>query len=70
MTNITDQLAAVDFTGARLDGIHAQAAVTADYARRIHWWIRLFGIIWIGIPAAAALFMAVFMLAAMAKSGS
>jgi hypothetical protein len=31
----------------------------ADYLRRIHWWVRLFGIVWIVIPVVATL-MAIF----------
>ena len=38
-----------------LDGIHVLAHQTNDYIRRIHWWVRLFGIIWIVIPVVAAL---------------
>lgn len=44
------------------------AEQTADYARRIHWWVRLFGIIWIVIPIAMMLFAVVFMIALRANS--
>jgi hypothetical protein len=43
------------------------AEQTADYARRIHWWVRLFGIIWIVIPAIAAVALVAFLLGAMAN---
>lgn len=46
-------------------------AITADYARRIHWWVRLFGIVWIVIPVALTLFVIVYMITAAARvSGS
>jgi len=37
-----------------------------DYLRRIHWWVRLFGIIWIVMPVVAAVFGVVFFVAALA----
>lgn len=35
---------------------------TNDYLRRIHWWVRLFGIIWIVIPVVFALIGVLFLL--------
>lgn len=40
-------LADVNFDGARLDAIHSVLAETNSYTRRIHWWIRLFGVVWL-----------------------
>jgi hypothetical protein len=67
MTHLTDQLAEVNFDSVRLDAIRAELASTRDYTRRIHWWVRLFGIIWIGIPAAMAVLAVAFMVGAMAR---
>lgn len=33
-----------------------------DYLRRIHWWVRLFGIVWIVIPVAMSLFATFFLI--------
>jgi hypothetical protein len=38
-----------------LDGIHVLTHKNNDYLRRIHWWVRLFGIVWIVIPVVAFL---------------
>lgn len=47
-------LADVNFDGARLDAIHATLTETNSYTRRIHWWIRLFGVVWLtGVILAA-----------------
>lgn len=65
MTQITDELAGpIDFIAARIDAIHTQSASTAAYTRRIHWWVRLFGIVWIVIPAAMVLIAVAFLLGA------
>lgn len=45
-----------------LDGIHVLTHKNNDYLRRIHWWVRLFGIVWIVIPiVATAMFVAFVM---------
>lgn len=65
MTQITDEFAGpIDFVAARIDAIHTQSALTAAYTRRIHWWVRLFGIIWIVIPAVMAFIGFAFLLGA------
>ena len=38
-----------------LDGIHVLTQRNTDYLRRIHWWVRLFGIVWIVLPVVAFL---------------
>lgn len=45
------------------------AEQTADYARRIHWWVRLFGIVWIVIPVVATI-MAVFFAVGIVSMGA
>lgn len=41
-----------------------------SYLRRIHWWVRLAGIIWIVIPVVLAVLAAVFLVGAAANSSS
>lgn len=41
-----------------------------DYLRRIHWWVRLFGILWIVVPMVAAIMATVFFVVALAIGGS
>lgn len=42
---------------------------TNDYLRRIHWWVRLFGIFAFVVPVLAALAAVAFVLAALAMGG-
>lgn len=42
--------------------------LSTDYLRRIHWWVRLAGIIWIVIPIVLAVLAAVFLVGAAANS--
>jgi hypothetical protein len=49
---------------ADLNGIHDLLAGTRDYTRRIHWWVRLFGILWIVFPLVAACLAGVVLLVA------
>lgn len=49
-----------------LDGIHTLTLQSNEYLRLIHWWVRLFGIVWIVIPFVVALAAGTFMLGAMA----
>jgi hypothetical protein len=39
-------------------------AATADYARRIHWWVRLFGVVWLTSLALGIVGMLIFAVAA------
>lgn len=41
-----------------------------DYIRRIHWWVRLFGIVWIVIPVVASLAAMAFALGILSKSAA
>jgi hypothetical protein len=36
-----------DLTDADTNGLHDLLFETKDYARRIHWWVRLFGVLWL-----------------------
>jgi hypothetical protein len=54
----------IQLPDADLNGIHDLLAGTKDYARRIHWWVRLFGIVWIVAPLVAAGLASLFLLAA------
>lgn len=69
-----EQLEAMDSNGERDDAfqraMHRTLAATEDYTRRIHWWVRLFGIVWIVVPAVAALMAVAFTLTALIMSGS
>ncbi len=47
MNQTIDQLADVNFDAVRLDAIRAEVEGTKEYARRIHWWVRLFGVVWL-----------------------
>ena len=67
MANLTDQLVGIDFNAARLDAIHAETISANDYMRRIHWWVRLFGVVWIVIPALIGVLAVVFMIGVAAK---
>ena len=66
MTQITDDtpiewpMPAID---SNLDVLTRQSN---DYLRRIHWWVRLFGIIWIVIPIVATLAGIAFFVGAIA----
>lgn len=40
---------------------------TTDYLR-IHWWVRLFGFVWLVIPAVMTIVLVAFMLGAMANN--
>jgi hypothetical protein len=41
-----------------------------DYIRRIHWWVRLFGIVWVVIPVVASLAAVAFGLGILSKSAA
>lgn len=60
---MNDTLAPATLSDANLNDVHDLLYKQMDYMRRIHWWVRLAGIIWIGIPAAAALFAVVAVIA-------
>lgn len=62
MTHITDRTAAAVWQELVL----TPSEQTADYVRRIHWWVRLFGIIWIVMPVVMCIF-AVFFLVGVAS---
>lgn len=36
--------------------MHRTLTSQDDHLRRIHWWVRLFGIVWIVVPALLAVF--------------
>lgn len=40
----------------------APSGLAVDYLRRIHWWVRLFGIIWIVIPIVTLIIGGFFMI--------
>lgn len=74
MNKIIEDLESIDFARERAEAfqraMHRTLAATEDYTRRIHWWVRLFGIIWIVVPAVAALMAVAFTLTALIVSGS
>lgn len=39
-------LDAIDFGDTRIASIHGVLSETNSYAKRIHWWVRLFGVVW------------------------
>ena len=50
--------------------MHRTLTSTEDYVRRIHWWVRLFGVVWIVLPIIATVFAVVFMMGALVKSNT
>ncbi len=64
MTQTIDQTTDTAWRGLVL----TPAEQTADYTRRIHWWVRLFGIVWIVIPVLAFLGAVAFALGALSLS--
>jgi hypothetical protein len=57
-------------TDPNLDGIHVLTQRNTDYLKRVHWWVRLFGIVWIVIPVLAFLAAVAFALGALSLSAS
>lgn len=55
---------------ADINSVHDLVAEQKDYLRRIHWWVRLFGILWIVVPVVAAALAAVFFVAAVVIGGA
>lgn len=55
---------------ANRNDVHDVLYKTMDYTRRIHWWVRLFGIIWIVLPIVATVIAVFFLLGAAANSGT
>lgn len=51
------------------NGIHDLLYSNVDYVRRIHWWVRLFGFVWIVLPALFVVGAVVFMIASAALYG-
>lgn len=49
--------------------MHRILTNTEEYARRIHWWVRLFGIIWIVIPIIAAIVAFFFIMGVSSSTG-
>lgn len=59
----TPQADETSWPDPNLDGIHTLTYQNNDYLRRIHWWVRLFGILWIVVPAIAGLAFVAFFVA-------
>lgn len=55
---------------ASRNDVHDVLYGTMDYVRRIHWWVRLAGIIWIVIPIVLTVLAVFFMIGAAANSSS
>lgn len=46
--------------------MHGTLSASEDYLRRIHWWVRLFGIVWILVPIVSAAAVLTFFIGLMA----
>lgn len=54
---------------ADLNGVHDVLFESQDYLRRIHWWVRLFGVLWLVVPVVCLVFAAGFFLVALIVGG-
>lgn len=54
---------AVDRDEAFQRAMHRTLAATEDHTRRIHWWVRLFGICWLASMALAVIGAVLFAVA-------